>query len=317
VKNCIIAGFHYSYRDGELQTDHSNMLRSILYEILFQEESFFFHFQTHYRNGLQPGTPYRWSYDSLKKIVESFRDHPAEKRLYFIIDAMDESDETDRRDILSLLRRLCSTKTLLKVKIFLASRPIAGLDHRTTGTRVIKLQEENERDIFNFAQSFLGPELELPSDVISQAREYIVSHAQGVFIWVYLVKEELVKYSDRGCSQEDIFEFLKSLPTELEGFYKRILYKLKEGNKRDVMDGFRMFYFVLFAYRPLRVEELQHALCIPDIPDATFLPSDASFNTKLIYGINKRIIHCGGNLLETKGLSGTVLSVTFLFTFFC
>src|SRR5205085_1072168 len=59
--------------------------------------------------------------------------------------------------------------------------------------------------------------------VLAQAAEYIVEHAQGVFLWVKLVGEELLAYEEEGYSEEQIFEFLKRLPTELEDLYRRML----------------------------------------------------------------------------------------------
>ncbi|KAF8539938.1 hypothetical protein BDD12DRAFT_980660 [Trichophaea hybrida] len=299
----IVASFFYSDREGELQTDHSNMLRSILYDVLMQDETFFCHFQLYYRKALKPGTSFKWPYDSLKRILQSIIDHPTEKRFYFIIDAMDESDDTDRRDIFQLLRHLCSTKTPCKVKIFLASRPIAGLRYHAGETRVIELQNENKRDILNFAESFLGPELELPSDILRQATDYVVGHAQGVFVWVHLVKQELLAYAESGFSKKQLFRFLTSLPTELQGFYKRIVHKLENSNERDIKDGVKMLCFALFTRRPLEVEEFRQALAIPDA-NAEFAPSDETFEDELILDIKKRIIHCGGNFLEINDVHG-------------
>jgi len=302
-----VASFFYSYREGELQTDHSNMLRSILYDILTQNETFFFHFQTYYRQALQPGTRLQWPYKSLKSILKSIGEHPTEERLYLIIDAMDESDDTDRRNIIQLLRQICLGKTSCKMKIFLTSRPVAGLSHRSTETKLIRLQDENEQDILNFARSFLGPELELPSDILHQATDYIVTHAQGVFIWVHLVKQVLLSYSECGATKKEIFDYLKSIPTELKDFYKRIVKELERREQRDIEDGKKMFRLVLFAYRPLSLEEFRHALAIPDDLHAEFLPCDRSFEAELILGISKRIIHCGGNFLEVKGVPGALL----------
>jgi hypothetical protein len=304
----IVASFFYSYREGELQTDHSNMLRSILYEVLMQDETFFCHFQPHYRKALQPGTSFKWPYDYLKEILQSIiRDHPVEARLYFIVDAMDESDDTDRRKIIQLLCQLCSIEMnkRCRVKIFLASRPIIGLRNHIAETQVIKLQDENETDILEFAKSFLGPQLELPPDILHQATEYIVAHAQGVFVWVHLIKQELLAYAECGVTTNQIFDFLKSLPTELEEFYERILNELEKRNTRDFKDGQKMFQLVLFAYRPLRLGEFHQALAIADDLQTEFSPSDESFENELILGINKRIIHCAGNFLEVKGVPGT------------
>ncbi|KAF8536357.1 hypothetical protein BDD12DRAFT_663390, partial [Trichophaea hybrida] len=300
----IVASFFYSYREGELQTNHSNMLRSILYEILYQNESFFFHFQSYYRETISQSTRFQWSYESLKEILLSIGDHPAEERLYFIVDAMDESNINDRRDIIESLHLLCSKKKSCTVKIFLASRPVAGLSHRRAVIqKIIRLQDENVSDILNFARSFLGPDLEFPPDILLQATEYIVKHAQGVFIWVALVKETLLAYADKGYTKNQIFVYLKSLPTELEGFYRRILNQLENGEKLDIEVGTKMFRLVLLAYRPLTVTEFRDALAIPDDLQVKFIP-DESFGDELIQGINKRIIHCGGNLLEIKDFFG-------------
>jgi len=45
----IVAKFFCSHRDGELERDHCNMLRCILYDILKTDKSFFIHFNKHTR----------------------------------------------------------------------------------------------------------------------------------------------------------------------------------------------------------------------------------------------------------------------------
>jgi hypothetical protein len=152
----------------------------------------------------------------------------------------------------------------------------------------------------------LDSKLDLPSDIVRQAKEYIVQNAQGVFIWVHLVREELLRYARTGCTKNQLFRFLKSLPTELEEFYKRILHELENRKEEEIKDGLRMFQFVLFAYRPLRLEELKQALAIPDSIDIEFSCSEESFEGDLIYGIDKRVISCAGNFLEIKGAHGSI-----------
>jgi hypothetical protein len=288
------------------------MLRSILFDVLDQNETLFFHFQKRYRQAAQPGSPFQWPYDFLKEILFSLRDHPVEVRLHLIVDAVDESEDRDRLGIVQLLRGLCAKREhcLVSSKAFIASRPITGLNHRSAraaGLKVITLQEVNEPDILRFTESFLGPNLGLSPDLIRQAKEYIAQNAQGVFIWVHLVKEELLRYSENGCRGREILSFLKSLPTELEGFYSRILSELETRTDRDIKDGLRMLQFVLFTYRPLRLQELTHALAIPGGINEEFPCSNESFEEELINDIDKRIIHCTGNFLDIKRVHGTPL----------
>jgi hypothetical protein len=74
AKSAIVAKFFYSYREGEVQKSHYNMLRSIIYDILDQHEAFFYHrFQSEYRckTALEErdcGDPVEWHYESFKRI---------------------------------------------------------------------------------------------------------------------------------------------------------------------------------------------------------------------------------------------------------
>jgi hypothetical protein len=160
----------------------------------------------------------------------------------------------------------------------------------------------------HFAASFLGPKLELSPEILLEAKNFIHHNAHGVFVWVHLVARQLVKYGERGYTKQGIIDFLNSLPTELEELYIRILKELEQRDKTDIQDGQKMFQLVLFARRPLRLAEVHQALAVPDHDDLdigdAFSCSDASFENALIYGLRKRIIHCGGNFLEIKGIPG-------------
>ena len=299
----IVASFYYSYREGEQQTNHSNMLRSVLYDVLNQNGEFFFHFQPYYREASRGGRHPEWSYESLKGTLLSLaQSHPVRERLYLIVDAMDESDDGERTDVVKFLRSLCAAEGLCIVKVFVASRPIIGLSgHSIANQRVIRLQDVNFSDILRFTASFLdSPELEFSPDIVHLAAKYITENAQGVFVWVHLVREELLEYATGGYTKNRILDFLKSLPTELEGIYKRILKRLEGGKGQNVEDGRKMLRLVLLTHRPLGLDELGHALAIRDNLGSGFSCSDESFEGDLIRGIEKRIITCAGNFLEIK-----------------
>jgi hypothetical protein len=176
--------------------------------------------------------------------------------------------------------------------------------------KVITLQEVNKPDILKFAGSFLGPKLGLFGDLNRRATEFIILNAQGVFVWVHLVREEVIKCSARGYTAKQIVDILESLPKELEGFYRRMLAELESRSDLDVKDGVRILQFVLFTCRPLRLEELRHALAIPHDIEAEFHCSNEFFEDGLIHGIDKRIVHCAGNFLEIKRVHGTPLYTT-------
>ena len=302
-----MGSFYYSYREGEKQTNHSNMLRSVLFDVLDQREEFFFHFQPDYRQIRKGGGRPEWSYESLKGILRSLiKSHPVPvvERLYLIVDAVDESDAGERIDVINFLHELCSASGQCIVKVFVASRPVVGLSgHSAKNYTTIRLQDVNSSDISKFAKSFLfGPELDLPPNIAQPATDYITENSQGVFVWVHLVREELLRYAEEGYTKNEIFGLLKILPTELEGIYKGILRQLEGGALRNVEVGRKILQFVQLAYRPLGLDELQQALAIPDDLGSEFSCSDESFEGELIQGIEKRIIACAGGFLEIKAL---------------
>jgi hypothetical protein len=303
--SCTVAHYFYTFRGTVREATHSNMLQSILYTILEQDESFFFHFQGDFRQFRKKKSS-EWPYDSLKKVLSSLADHPVSKQLYFILDAMDESDEDDRREITKLLCELCSREESCVIKIFLASRPVAGLDSLRRH-HVITMQKENKRDISKFTDDFLLQGPKLANDISTQIKEYITTHAQGVFVWVHLATRELQNYVEIGHNKKHIIPFLERIPRDLEGFYKLMLERLNAGNDRDIADGLKIFQFVLFASHPLRVVELQHALAIPGGSDPLLLSSHETFEENINDDIEKRILHCGGNFLETMGHGGIFL----------
>jgi hypothetical protein len=298
ARSSTIAHYFYTFRGTKLEHTHVNMLRSLLFRILQQDESTFFHFQEEFRNA-QHHNLLEWAYDSLKKVLSSFAKHPSTKPIYLILDAMDESEKDDRRSIIQLLCQLCSKKNRCNIKAFLASRPLAELKHRIEEPHhVIRMQDENTDDIFRFADDFLR-ELKLTGKILGEAKDYITENAQGVFVWVNLVKTELLDYAETGYTDAEILDALRELPPELEDFYKKMFDRLEKGQRRDIAIGIRLFRFVLFTLRPFTVEELRDALAMLDNQN----PLYEEFQRNKIHEIDRRIEHCGGNFLEIKGAS--------------
>ncbi|KAF8533696.1 hypothetical protein BDD12DRAFT_634825, partial [Trichophaea hybrida] len=105
-------------------------------------------------------------------------------------------------------------------------------------------------------------DLRLSGKILREAIHYIIENAQGVFIWVSLVRTELLSNVETACTDAEILHCLKRLPQELEQFYAFMLRRLDGGKQRDIRDGIRLFQLVLFAFRPLTVVELRDALAV-------------------------------------------------------
>ncbi|KAF8540313.1 hypothetical protein BDD12DRAFT_33818 [Trichophaea hybrida] len=265
TKPDIIADFFYSSRDGELHQSHEIMLQSLLYHILQADESCFELFQETYRLLPQLGLPssdgiVKWTYNSLKKILQECSIRQRKSKLVIIVDALDESDSCDhRQDILMLLCKLAATEGNC-VKLCLASRPIndlpKGFDSNPGYYRLL-LQDKNMQDIEKYTRSFLN---ELPVHLDHENKEealgYILKNAEGVFVWVHLIERDLKSPKKRGRSQEELMRFLMSLPTDLEKYYERMLGELADNDSSNIEYGKRILQFCLFSHRPISLVEL-------------------------------------------------------------
>jgi hypothetical protein len=300
----IAAKFFYSHRDGELERNHNSMFRCLLHDILTADESFFIHFQEAYR-GLQdleiPHKPRDWTHQALKNVLRCCTKHPLRRRLYLVVDAMDESDDCNRGEIVEFLWSLSDPSSNgCVVKIFLASRPINELHpdlmHRCN---TILLQNRNRNDIENYTQAFLNtPRFSCMHTIKEEVMKYIVENADGVFLWVHLVTNELLRFVKNGARPTKVFEYLKSLPTDLESYYVYMFNKLC-GDEDDLRDGTRILQFCLFSHRPIGLMEIHHALAIPGGPQE-YEPNPTCWEREKPMDIERLLIHSTGYFLEIK-----------------
>lgn len=100
--------------------------------------------------------------------------------------------------------------------------------------------------------------LKLPDFCQSIVQEQLLSRAQGVFLWVRLVMYEL-KCAESLMNLAGIREILDSKPDELDDLYERLLRKVESRHLHKVE---AMIHWVLFAKRPLSLEEFQYAIAI-------------------------------------------------------
>jgi len=305
-KSNIIADFFYSARDGELHRSHKSMLRSLLYHILDADESCFVHFQETYRSQVQADSDgaTKWSYKILKDILQQCSKRQLRSKLILIVDALDESDDSEREDIVTSLWNLAATKGNC-LKICFASRPINDLPkgfHSDPRCHHLLLQERNKQDIGNYTQDFLR-NLSLNCESKAEAQQYIINHADGVFVWVHLIEKDLKRYSKNGCNQEQLMRILKTLPTDLKKYYEFMLLELRRNEDFYVEYGIRIFQFCLFSHRRIDLAELREALAI-SLDEHEFCPRPEYLEQNMSLNIHALVAASAGHFVEIKTIPG-------------
>jgi hypothetical protein len=240
----------------------------------------------------------------LKEILHLCSTRPLRSKLVLIIDALDESDDSDREDTITLLWNLAASKGNC-LKVCLASRPIndlpKGIDSDPRCHHLL-LQERNKQDIMDYTHSFLG-DLDLSSGSKADAYEYIINHADGVFVWVRLIEMDLKRHSKNGCNQEQLMHILKTLPRDLKEYYEFMLLELKCNDDFYTDYGIRILQFCLFSHRPITLAELRQALAISP-HEHEFCPSPDYLERNMSLSIHALVARSAGHFVEIKAIPG-------------
>ncbi|PVH68034.1 hypothetical protein DL98DRAFT_475129 [Cadophora sp. DSE1049] len=301
-RDIIIAAFFYSFRGGKTETSHTLMLRSLLYQILKGNSKLFPSFQSAYRElSKAKGSP-EWSYESLKSVFNSLRRGQTQLSIYIAVDAMDESETARKPEILDFLSDLRSSKSPCVFKVLIASRPHPDIQIRLKGCGYIILQNENLPDIKTVVIKGLyglSKKHEISEGTFDRVQNDLIERCEGVFLWVSLVLRELEELVPDGFSEVEITTLLKSLPSDLVEFYKRIVKRLKENCKGQICGGKKMLAWAAFAERPMTTDEFGDAVIIPSDPEP-FPPSDSFISQSRISHFERRIARNCGGLLEIR-----------------
>jgi ankyrin repeat protein len=240
-------------------------------------------FATKDRNGLvDDWTPVELQ-GILTDIVESLGDRP----LDVFIDALDEGDEDDVRQLIAFLEELsqravtCGTS----LRICLSSRHFPYISIRKGLSLVMEHQDGQRGDIDKYVRLRLnGAE----GDGMKELREKVCQKSSRVFLWVVLVIPMLNKLYDRG--QIAAMESgLEDIPETLDGLFAQILAR----DAKDIDSSVLLLQWVLFSMRPLSPVELYLAirsgLASSPVEGATSLDKET---------LDRNLLHCSRGLTE-------------------
>lgn len=270
-----------------MQKSILGFLREILYQILRQEQRLFpliYKFfrrqngelQATARPGVEREGGRRVFADSTKNIwclniiqdaliaIASTVD--CHVNMCIFVDALDEHDG-NHRDLLSTLDQLTSlsNNTFFRLRLCMAGRQENIFRVAFWDCPGFAIHELTISDICHYTKGRLknavcadltkGGELAL-LDLI----DGVVDRAEGVFLWVRLVVDELIEGLCEGDSMEELQDLLSGLPTELEDLYTRTLHRPFRLQARTPekfkYERYIMFQLVLCCLTPFKLYEL-------------------------------------------------------------
>ncbi|GJN86468.1 hypothetical protein PLIIFM63780_010048 [Purpureocillium lilacinum] len=216
----------------------------------------------------------------------------------FVLDGLDECDESKRRDILDLLYFLQSKFTLLVcISLREGSENLSLKDSNIFNNSSVFVIPEENPDIYSFIESELERRLECRSlnigrpELILEIQSSLSTKAKGMFLWVALQIDSLCA----ARTDEAIRQALADLPGDLPETYLRILKKSASAAPEYQT---LILKLILSARRPMTGDEFREALSVK--------PGDATWHPVHVINNVNSVLACCGSLVSVDEETSTV-----------
>ncbi|KAL2012474.1 hypothetical protein VTN00DRAFT_5192 [Thermoascus crustaceus] len=261
VTDAIIISFFFNARGEELEKSTLGMYRSLLFQLLEKlpdlQDVFDFLRPTAAINGV-----YRWDIETIKSLFEQSIEQLGQRRLICFIDALDECEEDQIREMVSFFEQLgqLAVSSQCRFHVCFSSRHYPHITIGKSIQLILESQEGHQQDIANYLHSQLKAG---QSKLVEQIKSEILERASGIFLWVVLVVQMLNKEYDRGRIYA-LRKRLDEIPNGLDELFQDIL--TRDG--QNVNELILCLQCILYAKRPLKREELYFAIVAGVEPEA-------------------------------------------------
>lgn len=254
MRDWVVLSFFFNARGEELEKTTAGMYRSLLLQLLDSIPNLDVVFDSLCLTVWPRDGQMQWSVESLKDLFEQAVQSLGQSRVVCFIDALDECDEDQIRDMLSSFERVggLAVASNIRCHVCFSSRHYPYITIARGLELVLEGQEGHDQDIANY----VGSELKIGhGKVAEEIRAEVQAKASNVFMWVVLVVDILNREYDRGRTYV-LRKRLREIPAGLHDLFRDILTR----DARDRDELILCIQWVLYAKRPLRPEELYFAV---------------------------------------------------------
>ncbi|KAK4652678.1 HNWD NOD-like receptor pc3 [Podospora pseudocomata] len=239
------------------------VLRGLIYLLAHQQPRLISHVRKYTDAGKSLSDANAWF--ALSDILVGMLGDPNVKPTCLVVDALDEC-VIDLPKLLDFIVCISSDR----IKWLLTSRNETIIEKKLKSnnarTRLSLELKENAMEVSHAVDVYIDDKLSgleaLQDDALlkDQVRDILHNKANGTFLWVALVVQELSK---DGVESWHVLQIVEEVPPGLDGMYGRMLDEI-ERNKRDSEFCRRILSVVTVAYRPLHLDEIGGLSGLPE-----------------------------------------------------
>ncbi|KAK5050833.1 hypothetical protein LTR84_003392 [Exophiala bonariae] len=246
-----ISYFFNARASDSLEKSVLGMYRSLVYQLLQKCPRLNGLFTKAFASKLYNDVVEEWTTVELQGFLLDVVESLGGQALNILIDALDEGDEEDIRQMIAFLEECTSesVESSSPLRICLSSRHYPHISIRQGLHLIMERQDGQEEDIELYVRTKL---ISKRSKYIEMLRQKVCQKSCRVFLWVVLVIPILNKIYDRGGQLTEMEKCLDDIPETLDGVFATILAKTSDGIDQSIL----LLQWVLFASRSLSPDEL-------------------------------------------------------------
>ncbi|KIY04223.1 uncharacterized protein Z520_00917 [Fonsecaea multimorphosa CBS 102226] len=212
--------------------------------------------------------------DSLWEIFLTALQNPQIECVYCVIDGLDECTDRSQTTLWRLIERDLINKRsedapyIGKSRILITSRPTGLAKQIGLLTSEIEIQSDDvDPDIEKYVkfrvERMTSAQL-IPDDISTLTRRLLHEKAEGMFLWVSLILDQLENYED-SLSFNDVLDRFESIPSDIQGLYDRALQKIT-AKESLYAKATKIFSILLCSAQPLTTSAF--ALAMTEWPES-------------------------------------------------
>ena len=262
MKDSIVLSFFFNSRGEEIEQSIIGTYRSLLLQLFKRLPELQDVFNALALSAPKISAQYKWTLASLEVLLEQAVQRLGDSLVVCFIDALDECDEDQVRDMVRFLERIgrLAMSKSASFRVCFSSRHYPHITVRNGLQLVLEGHEGHTQDI----TSYIKTELMIGhGSIAQQVRVELQEKASGIFMWVVLVVGILNKESDRGQVHR-LRRKLQEIPSDLNELFREILTRDTHNRAELIL----CIQWILFSTTPLSPEQLYDAVLLGIDPEA-------------------------------------------------
>ncbi|KAL8945007.1 MAG: hypothetical protein Q9211_000397 [Gyalolechia sp. 1 TL-2023] len=254
-----------------------------------------------------------WDFTTITAVwngLQSILKDPSVGTVYFVINGIDDTDADSRNEFLTLLNSYLESQSTEEMSgneyllkwIFLSRSQRRDLKDSLRGPLEIDMDDEENADSVNDGvKAWISDQVDslvkqknFNSSLVYFVKKHIFSKAEGNYIYVNLIIQELKNFDSRQSSIANIRRFLEDFPYGLRNMFEHIHRRVLDPKSEGIEYTKEIFRSLLLAQEALDIDELA---ILADLPVEDRKDKSA---------LRRYVSRCGAFVTVLDDLFGTV-----------